>query len=852
MDSPNDECTVSPTAPASPASSKTEESNSAASEKFLGIVALPMFVWWILRLVWVAAAGYVLYYFGAWAFNIRTYAIKDYGRIIHEFDPWFNFRATQYLEKHGLYELLHWYDYKVWYPIGRPVGTTIYPGMQMLSVFIYRMLAYVSPMSLNDVCVFVPCWLGVSATMFTGLLAYECSGSRNAGVITAAFMAILPAHLMRSIGGGYDNESVAMSAMTLTFYLWSRAVRGDYPRLLGIVAGLAYGFMAATWGGFIFVLNMIALHAAVLAALDIIRGKYCRNLYHSYTLFFIVGTFLAVQVPTIGWNPFRSLEQLAAFVVFIGLQLLHLCEVLRLRKNVQVWSVANLKIKVAVAIAAFLVMFCLSYFVLLPMGYFGPLTARIRGLFVKHTRTGNPLVDSVAEHQPGTEEAFQQYLDITAKLAPYGLALLCFKLSKWRQSLFLVLYAVCAYYFSLKMVRLILLSAPICASLSGILLGYVLDWCLSNLVWSSSLAVVSDEVVAADATKDKKTPKKSKNAVDLLLDVANRYIARVTQVYNSTPVRLVRFCLIGYIIYASYFQGIPALKEYAKHAEEMGKNLGSPQILFKTRLNNGQEIIVDDYLKAYHWLRDNTPKESRVMAWWDYGYQITGIGERTSIADGNTWNHEHIATLGYCLTAPVKKAHKLIRHLADYVLIWAGGGGDDFAKSPHLARIGNSVYNDLCPKDPLCSHFGFMAKGVPTPRMRDSLLYELHQSGIAHGVQVDERLFKEVHKSRYGLVRIYKVQNVSKESKLWVKDPANRICDAEGSWYCTGQYPPAADLQDLLKRKRSFGQLEDFNRNAKDDEYYDNYMARMEGRTPEEKGKPKKAAGKSKKKKEEL
>ena len=27
-----------------------------------------------------------------------------------------------------------------------------------------------------------------------------------------------------------------------------------------------------------------------------------------------------------------------------------------------------------------------------------PLSARVRGLFLKHTRTGNPLVDSVAEH----------------------------------------------------------------------------------------------------------------------------------------------------------------------------------------------------------------------------------------------------------------------------------------------------------------------------------------------------------------------------------------------------------------------------------------------------------------------
>ena len=25
------------------------------------------------------------------------------------------------------------------------------------------------------------------------------------------------------------------------------------------------------------------------------------------------------------------------------------------------------------------------------------------------------------------------------------------------------------------------------------------------------------------------------------------------------------------------------------------------------------------------------------MAWWDYGYQINGIANRTTIADGNTW-----------------------------------------------------------------------------------------------------------------------------------------------------------------------------------------------------------------------
>lgn len=43
------------------------------------------------------------------AYDIRLFAIKTYGLVIHEFDPWFNFRATQYLADHGAYEFFHWY-----------------------------------------------------------------------------------------------------------------------------------------------------------------------------------------------------------------------------------------------------------------------------------------------------------------------------------------------------------------------------------------------------------------------------------------------------------------------------------------------------------------------------------------------------------------------------------------------------------------------------------------------------------------------------------------------------------------------------------------------------------------------
>merc|ERR1712086_1125521 len=99
----------------------------------------------------------------------------------------------------------------------------------------------------------------------------------------------------------------------------------------------------------------------------------------------------------------------------------------------------------------------------------------------------------------------------------------------------------------------------------------------------------------------------------------------------------------------------------------------------------GGNVILDDGMQGYGFLDKETPKGSRVFAWWDYGYQITGIGRRTSLADGNTWNHEHIATLGRLLSGSQKSSHKVIRHLADYVMIMTGAVNDDLGISTHFA-----------------------------------------------------------------------------------------------------------------------------------------------------------------------
>jgi len=255
---------------------------------------------------------------------------------------------------------------------------------------------------------------------------------------------------------------------------------------------------------------------------------------------------------------------------------------------------------------------------------------------------------------------------------------------------------------------------------------------------------------------------------------------------------------------------------FLSYCDQTAQQMSSPTVLKMDQSGR----IHDDAMQCYRWLAKETPKDSRVLAWWDYGYQITGIGQRTSLADGNTWNHEHIATLGRLLSGSQKSSHSVIRHVADYVLIMTGAVNDDLSISPHFARIGNSVFPDHCgDDDPYCNKFTFHGgdRYQPSPMMKKSLVYNLYMHGKGTSAAAHPKLFELVWKSTGDQVRLFKVVNISQESRAWVADPANKICDAPGSWYCVGQYPPA--LAKFLTLRRSFAQVEDFNKKGSKSAY---------------------------------
>lgn len=110
--------------------------------------------------------------------------------------------------------------------------------------------------------------------------------------------------------------------------------------------------------------------------------------------------------------------------------------------------------------------------------------------------------------------------------------------------------------------------------------------------------------------------------------------------------------------------------------------------------------IIDDYREAYYWLKQNTEPNSRILSWWDYGYQITGMANRTVLVDNNTWNNTHIATVGRTLASTEEEGYRLARHMgADYILVVFGGlanfSGDDISKFLWMIRIAAGVFPQI-------------------------------------------------------------------------------------------------------------------------------------------------------------
>jgi dolichyl-diphosphooligosaccharide--protein glycosyltransferase len=85
---------------------------------------------------------------------------------------------------------------------------------------------------------------------------------------------------------------------------------------------------------------------------------------------------------------------------------------------------------------------------------------------------------------------------------------------------------------------------------------------------------------------------------------------------------------------------------YPEERNWSNNNVGLPP----TILNSGTQfnLSTNDWSDAMQWLRENTPKDAVIASWWDYGYWISTLGERKTLADNATlldWQIRKLAAM---------------------------------------------------------------------------------------------------------------------------------------------------------------------------------------------------------------
>uniref|UniRef100_A0A1J3D0U0 dolichyl-diphosphooligosaccharide--protein glycotransferase n=1 Tax=Noccaea caerulescens TaxID=107243 RepID=A0A1J3D0U0_NOCCA len=722
----------------------------------------------------------ILVLIGVLAFSIRLFSVIKYESVIHEFDPYFNYRVTQFLSKNGIYEFWNWFDDRTWYPLGRVIGGTVYPGLTLTAGTIWWVLNSLNiPLSVETVCVFTAPVFSAFASWATYLLTKEVKGP-GAGLAAAAVLAMVPSYISRSVAGSYDNEAVAIFALIFTFYLYIKTLNTG-SLFYATLNAIAYFYMVCSWGGYTFIINLIPMHVL----LCIVTGRYSPRLYIAYAPFVVLGTLLAALVPVVGFNAVLTSEHFASFLVFIIIHVVALVYYIKGILSPKMFKVAvTLVVSIGLVVCFIVVAILVALVASSPTkGWSGRSLSLLDPTYASKYI---PIIASVSEHQPPTWPSYFMDINVLAFLVPAGI-IACFSPLSDASS-FVVLYIVMSVYFSGVMVRLMLVFAPAACIMSGIALSHAFDVFTASIKYqlggsSKPKDDAEDNTSTNNAPKDDASSGKTDKVEEIAKERSSkkgkkkeREPAEKPSVRSKTVkkkalvlpleasiVALLLLIMLGafYVIHCVW----AAAEAYS-----------APSIVLTSQNRDGLHVF-DDFRESYAWLSHNTDVDDKVASWWDYGYQTTAMANRTVIVDNNTWNNTHIATVGTAMSSPEKAAWEIFNSLdVKYVLVVFGGligyPSDDINKFLWMVRIGGGVFPHIKEADYLRDG-QYRIDSEATPTMLNCLMYKLsyyrfvETDGKGYDrvrrTEIGKKNFKlthfeEVFTSHHWMVRIYKLK----------------------------------------------------------------------------------------------
>ena len=509
-----------------------------------------------------------------------------YGFELFEFDPFFNYRATEYILENGTDGYFNWIDEKSWHPFGRNVSETSQVTLHLTAASLYSIFNFGS--SVYDFTILLPLVFGSLTAVVVFAFVRVLAGT-TAGLFAALIFSVSVPIFSRGLIGWFKSEPLGLFFAFLAIYLFFSGFkfnRGKTSLIKLITAGFFLSLGLSAWGGILFFVIPIVLFYFALpfiknkdnfimwAAPTFSASLILFSLLFERTSTFIIGyAGLAILLPTI-------------FIIISGI--------------VMKFSNEHVKIRNSVIV---LIAFIASGIGILNSGVVGLPTFRYLNAVNPFLTTQDNLTDSVAEHTTTSLSLSFTFLSVFIIFAVIGIWFLFSRKTinlKTDMRIFAIFTSIVAIYVSSAFVRLELF-----ASVGIIILG------------SIGLAILSQKIFEQ---KNQNITKLIFPAVIMIL-----FIIPVTMPENNS-----------WLAWSDF----------------------PPSIL-----NGGSsfsQFSSNDWKDATIWLKENTAEDAIIASWWDYGYWITALSDRTTLADNATLINWQINKIAFSLiTNPEDSWHIL-------------------------------------------------------------------------------------------------------------------------------------------------------------------------------------------------
>ncbi|MDR2720399.1 MAG: hypothetical protein LBC03_06325 [Nitrososphaerota archaeon] len=559
------------------------------------------------------------------AFTVRILPMQweiQTGQIhLNEYDPYYQYSITNYMVENGLFSPYtnHWINYQQWYPKGIDMAMSL-PALPMTAAALYQVGTSLGMnIDLMTFCSLLAVAMGTLSCLVLYFIGKDMGG-RAVGLFAALFLALAPSFIQRSSLGFFDTEIPGVLGLLLFILMFlrsmdpKRSIRGSL--IYSVGAALALAYFICGWGAAYYILDLTALFVFILVVLK----RYDRRLLINYGVTMGLGLLIAIQAPYIGLSYLTSAPMIPVIAVFLVLLATEF-----LRHNVSTKN--KIHLSVAALAAAFVSVIPLWYF-----GYLGSIAGKFVSVIFPANRAGSPLIASVAEHK--VTPWANLYVELGVCILFFIVGLYFTLKNPTNRNIFLLIFGTTGLYFGASMIRLLVIFAPAFALLMGMGIINMLKPFMSLLKGTST-----------DVSKVK------------------RKLLHVNKKYSYIGILLIFVILMSQFVFnplqvafePSQNSGTP--RTYTPRAYASGN---MPTAISSAGLPVVPPEPITQWLNMLTYTNNKLHSTDVVVAWWDYGYWLSVMGDVTTLADNATIDAVQIENLGFVYMSTEEQALKLL------------------------------------------------------------------------------------------------------------------------------------------------------------------------------------------------